>query len=104
MGINLVSPAGVPWSADYVSVTADPITDLTTDMSAEQRARSGYEHLIQLTDDEDVRKVLAFLREREVVHFQRFGELLVDIQDHTLMTVISLWIKNNQLNYFNCLS
>ena len=82
MGINLVSPAGVPWSADYVSVTADPITDLTTDMSAEQRARSGYEHLIQLTNDEDVRKVLAFLREREVVHFQRFGELLVDIQDH----------------------
>ena len=82
MGINLVSPAGVPWSADYVSVTADPITDLTTDMSAEQRARSGYEHLIQLTDDEDVIKVLAFLREREVVHFQRFGELLVDIQDH----------------------
>jgi len=82
MGINLVSPAGVPWSADYVSVTADPITDLTTDMSAEQRARFGYEHLIQLTNDEDVRKVLAFLREREVVHFQRFGELLVDIQDH----------------------
>ena len=81
-GINLVSPAGVPWSADYVSVTANPIIELTTYMSAEQCARSGYEHLIQLTNDEDVRKTLAFLREREVVHLQCFGEQLVNIQDH----------------------
>jgi len=55
---------------------------MSSNMGAEQRARAGYEHLIDLTTDEDVRKVLAFLREREVVHFQRFGETLVHLEEH----------------------
>ena len=60
----------------------DPIADIVSNMSAEQRARAGYEHLLDLSTDEDVRKVLSYLREREVVHFQRFGETLMSLQDH----------------------
>ena len=91
MGINLVSPAGVPWSADYVSVTADPITDLTTDMSAEQRARSGYEHLIQLTNDEDVIKMLTFLYEREVP----ISNILKNYLLIPKIIIITTWIGYN---------
>jgi spore coat protein JC len=84
---NAIYPAdanGVPWTAAYVQATADPVTDLTEDMAAEQKARTVYEHLMKLTDDADVKDVLRFLREREVVHFQRFGEALVDVQDNFL--------------------
>lgn len=73
---------GIPWMASYIQATADPVTDLTEDMAAEQKARTVYEHLIKLTDDEDVKEILRFLRQREVVHFQRFGEALVDVQDN----------------------
>jgi len=75
-------PNGVPWVASYVQATGDPITDLTEDMDAEQKARSTYEHLINLSDDPCVTDVLKFLREREVVHFQRFGEALDDVQSY----------------------
>lgn len=68
--------AGVPFTAAYIQAKGDPITDLHEDMAAEQKARATYEHLIQLSDDPGVRDTLAFLREREVVHFQRFGETL----------------------------
>ena len=51
-------------------------------MRTEQRARAGYEHLLDMTTDEDVKKVLSYLREREIVHFQRFGETLVNVQEH----------------------
>ena len=81
-GINLVDPSGVHWESKYIGTTSDPITDLTISMAAEQRARAGYNHLIDLTTDDDVRKVLAFLREREIIHFQRFGETLVEVQDY----------------------
>jgi len=74
--------SGVPWTAAYIQATADPVTDLTEDMAAEQKARTVYEHLIKLTDDTDVKEALRFLRQREVVHFQRFGEALVDVQDN----------------------
>jgi spore coat protein JC len=74
--------AGVPWTAAYIQATGDPIADLHEDMAAEQKARTTYEHLIQLTDDPGVKDTLRFLREREVVHFQRFGEALNDIQSH----------------------
>lgn len=73
---------GVPWTAAYIQATADPVTDLTEDMAAEQKARTVYEHLAKLTDDNDVKETLRFLRQREVVHFQRFGEALVDVQDN----------------------
>ena len=77
-----VSAAGVPFTAAYVQSKGDPITDLYEDMAAEQKARSTYEYLIQLADDPDVIEPLRFLREREVVHFQRFGEALRIVQDH----------------------
>ena len=72
--------AGVPWTAAYIQATGYPIADLHEDMAAEQKARTTYEHLIQLTDDPGVKDTLRFLRQREVVHFQRFGEALNDIQ------------------------
>lgn len=75
-------PNGVPWVASYVAATGDPVTDLTEDMNAEQKARSTYEHLIHLSDDPCVTDVLKFLRQREIVHFQRFGEALNDVQSY----------------------
>lgn len=68
--------AGVPWTAAYVQAIEDPITNLTEDMAAEEKARTTYEHLINMTTDRGVIETLSFLREREVVHFQRFGESL----------------------------
>lgn len=75
------SAAGAPFTAAYLQVKGDPITDLHEDMAAEQKARSTYEYLIDLSDDPDVTNVLKFLREREVVHFQRFGEALRTVQE-----------------------
>lgn len=77
-----VSAAGVPFNASYIQSKGDPITDLYEDMAAEQKARSTYEYLINLADDHDVTDPLRFLREREVVHFQRFGEALRIVQEY----------------------
>jgi len=74
--------AGVPWTAAYIQATGDPITDLHEDMAAEQKARTTYEHLIQLTDDPGIKDALSFLRQREVNHFQRFGEALRRVQEY----------------------
>jgi len=73
---------GVPWTATYIAALGDPITDLHEDMAAEQKARTTYEWLINLTDDPGVKDTLRFLREREVVHFQRFGEALRYVQEY----------------------
>ncbi|GAA0726314.1 manganese catalase family protein [Clostridium malenominatum] len=73
---------GVPWTAAYIGTLGDPVTDLHEDMAAEQKARSTYEHLIDLTDDRDVKDVLKFLWAREIVHYQRFGEALRDVYDY----------------------
>ena len=73
---------GIPWSAKYIACLGDPITDLTEDMAAEQKARTTYEHLIACTDDECVKDTLRFLWQREVVHFQRFGEMLNTVQTY----------------------
>lgn len=78
----LSDPEHTPWTAAYIDMKGEPIADITSNMGAEQRARAGYEHLIDMTTDEDVKKVLAYLRQREIVHFQRFGETLVHLQDH----------------------
>lgn len=77
-----VSASGVPFDAAYLQSKGDPITDLYEDMAAEQKARSTYEYLLRLTDDPDVIGPLKFLREREIVHFQRFGEALRIVQDY----------------------
>ena len=74
LGVYANAASGVPFSATAFQSKGDPITDLYEDMAAEQKARSTYEYLMDLTDNEEVLKPLRFLREREVVHFQRFGE------------------------------
>ena len=66
---------GVPFSVYGIGATSDPITDLEEDLAAEQKARSTYEHLIDLATDEDIIQPLLFLRQREVVHYARFKEL-----------------------------
>ena len=73
--------SGVPFSAAAFQAKGHPITDLSADLPAEQKARSTYEYLIDLADDPDVIDVLRFLRQREVVHFQRFGEALRTVQE-----------------------
>ncbi|MCI9071010.1 manganese catalase family protein [Clostridium sp.] len=73
---------GNPWTATYIQAKGDVIADIHEDMAAEQKARATYEWLMNLTDDAEIKKILGFLREREVVHYQRFGEALVDIQDN----------------------
>jgi spore coat protein JC len=82
---------GVPWSAKYIACLGDPITDLTEDMAAEQKARTTYEHLIAGTDDPLAQATLRFLWEREVVHFQRFGEMLNTVQDY-MATGKHMWM------------
>lgn len=74
--------AGVPWTAAYIQSKGDPVTDLHENMAAEQKARSTYEWLINISDDPGVIDTLRFLREREVVHYQRFGEALCLVQEH----------------------
>ena len=79
--IFLADPEGTPWTAAYIDMKGDPVADITSNMAAEQRARAGYEHLLDLATDDEVVRVLSYLREREVVHFQRFGETLMHVQD-----------------------
>jgi len=66
--------SGYPWSASTMQVTGDTIADLTEDLAAEQKARVTYDNILRLSDDPDVNDAIRFLREREIVHFQRFGE------------------------------
>ncbi len=73
--------SGTPWTAATIAVKGDVITDLTEDMGAEQKARTTYDNILRLSDDPDVNNVIRFLREREVVHFQRFGEALRRTQE-----------------------
>ena len=75
-GVYPTSASGTPWTAAYIGVKGDVITDLTEDMGAEQKARTTYDNILRLSDDPDVNDVIRFLRQREVVHFQRFGEAL----------------------------
>lgn len=73
-GIYPVSAAGVPFTAAYFQSKGDIITDLTENLAAEQKARTTYDNILRLVDDPDVREPIKFLRAREVVHLQRFGE------------------------------
>lgn len=73
-GVWPQAASGVPFSAATFQSVGDPITDLSEDLAAEQKARTTYDNLLRLIDDPDVREPLKFLREREIVHFQRFGE------------------------------
>lgn len=73
--------SGTPWSAATMQVKGDPLTDLVEDMAAEQKARTTYDNILRLSDDPDVNDVIKFLRAREVVHFQRFGEAVQKLRE-----------------------
>ena len=80
-GVYPQAAAGFPWTAASMQVKGDPITDLHENMAAEMKARTTYDNILRISDDPDVNDVIRFLRAREVVHYQRFGELLVRTQD-----------------------
>ncbi len=90
-GVYPIAAAGIPWRADYIGVKGDLITDLHEDMAAEQKARTTYDNLIRLIDDPDVLDPLRFLRQRELNHYQRFGEALEITTD-----------RLNRKNYYAC--
>lgn len=75
-GIYPQFASGYPWSAATMQSTGDVIADLTEDLAAEQKARLTYDNILRLSDDPDVNDVIRFLREREIIHFQRFGEAI----------------------------
>ena len=75
-GVYPTAASGFPWTAASMAVKGDPIADLTEDLAAEQKARVTYDNILRLSDDPDVNDVIKFLREREIVHFQRFGEAI----------------------------
>ena len=80
-GIYPVAAAGVPFDAKYIGVKGDVFADLNEDLAAEQKARVTYDNLLRLIDDPDVCDPIRFLREREIVHYQRFGDALRISQD-----------------------
>lgn len=82
LGIYPSSAAGVPFTAAYFQSKGDILTDLHENMAAEQKARSTYDNILRFADDPDVRDPIKFLRQREIVHFQRFGEALRISQDN----------------------
>ena len=73
-GVYPTAASGSPWSAAGMEVKGDVIADLNEDMAAEQKARVTYDNILRLSDDPDVNNVIRYLREREIVHYQRFGE------------------------------
>ena len=80
-GIYPTAASGFPWTAAGMEVKGDPIADLTEDLAAEQKARVTYDNILRLSDDPDVNDVIKFLREREIIHFQRFGESLQQLRE-----------------------
>ena len=80
-GVYPTAASGFPWTAASIQSTGDVIADLTEDLAAEQKARKTYDNILRLSDDPDVNNVIRFLREREVVHYQRFGECLRKVQE-----------------------
>ncbi len=80
-GVYTTSAAGVPFDTKYIGVKGDPIADLNEDLAAEQKARVTYDNLLRLACDPDVKDVLRYLREREIVHYQRFADALRNTQD-----------------------
>ena len=81
VGIYPTAASGFPWSAASMAVKGDPMADLTEDLAAEQKARATYDNILRLSDDPDLNDVIKFLREREIVHFQRFGEAIQLLRD-----------------------
>ena len=80
-GVYATAASGFPWSAAGIGIKGDVIADLNEDLAAEQKARVTYDNIPRLSDDPDVNDVIRFLREREIVHYQRFGEALRTAQE-----------------------
>ena len=80
-GLYPMAASGTPFSASTIQSTGDAIADLTEDLAAEHKARLSYDNILRLVDDPDVRDVIKFLRQREIVHFQRFGEAMRLVTD-----------------------
>lgn len=80
-GVYPTAASGFPWSSASMQVKGDPMADLVEDLAAEQKARVTYDNILRLSDDPDVNDVIKFLREREIVHFQRFGEAVELLRD-----------------------
>ena len=80
-GVYPTAASGFPWSAASIQSTGDALADLAEDLAAEQKARKTYDNILRLSDDPDVDNVIRFLREREIVHYQRFGECLRNVQE-----------------------
>lgn len=91
VGIYPVAASGVPFDAKYLAVKGDVFADLNEDLAAEQKARATYDNILRLVDDPDVRDPIKFLRQREVVHYQRFGDAIRVAQDNM-----------NPRNYYAC--
>ena len=80
-GVYPAAASGFPWTAASMQVQGDVIADLNEDLAAEQKARVTYDNILRLSDDPDVNNVMRYLREREIVHYQRFGEALRNTLD-----------------------
>jgi len=95
-GVYPANTNGTPFTAAYIAVSGDPIADLTEDLAAEQKARATYDNILRMSDDPDVNDVIKFLREREVVHYQRFGEALRHLEEKlTDKNKYYMGMKNN---------
>ena len=81
-GLYPIAASGVPFDMKYVGVKGDVIADLNEDLAAEQKARVTYDNILRMVDDPDVREPIKYLRQRELVHYQRFGDALRIAQDH----------------------
>ena len=79
-GVYPSSAAGVPFTAAYIQSKGDVITDMSENLAAEQKARTTYDNILRVSDDPDVNRVISYLRQREITHFQRFGEALNIVQ------------------------
>ena len=88
-GVYPTAASGFPWSAASIQCTGDPIADLNENLAAEQKARVTYDNILRLVDDPDVIEPIKFLREREIVHFQRFGDTL----PQSCKLFVFLWSK-----------
>lgn len=100
LGVYPTNSAGIPFSADIFQSVGDPISDLTEDMAAEQKARTTYDNILSLSKNEEVNKVIRFLREREIVHYQRFGEALEYVKSE--LNKKNYYAYNPALKQTNC--
>ncbi|MBE5928752.1 MAG: manganese catalase family protein [Lachnospiraceae bacterium] len=100
LGVWPQAAGGVPFNANQFQVKGDPLTDLYEDMAAEQKARTTYDNILRLVKDPEVADPIRFLREREIVHFQRFGEALRRVQDN--LNSKNFYAFNPQIDFNSC--